>query len=276
MKFMNAFAGNMKSTMLTSSLCTAEALSSETFQSWCLRLKERPGHMHRKVWEWAFICQALQERHFLKPGMKGLGFAVGTEPLSAFFANLGTRILATDLATEDAAKKGWVSTDQHMSSRVALNNRNLCKQAEFDDLVDFEFCDMNHIPEKFSEQFDFVWSSCALEHLGSIQNGADFILNSINCLRVGGVAVHTTEFNLSSNTDTAESGGTVIFRHQDIEKIGKELYSLGHELGMNWERGQTEIDRFVDVPPYSHDPHLKLQLGQYTTTSIGLIIRKCS
>lgn len=266
----------MKSSMLTSSLCTAEALSSESFQSWCLQLGEGPGHMHRKVWEWAFICQALQERQFLRPGMKGLGFAVGTEPLSAFFARMGTRILATDLSTEDATREGWVSSDQHTSSRAALNNRNLCGVPEFDDLVDFEFCDMNHIPEKFAGKFDFTWSSCALEHLGSISKGAEFIFNSMNCLRIGGVAVHTTEFNLSSNSNTVEQGGTVIFRQKDIEGIGDVLYKLGHEIGMNWERGQSEIDRFVDVPPYTHNPHLKLQLGEYTTTSIGLIIRKCS
>lgn len=266
----------MTSKMLTSSLCTAEALSSDSFQSWCVQLGERPGHMHRKVWEWAFICQALQERRFLRPGKRGLGFAVGTEPLSAFFASSGASVLATDLATKEATQAGWVSTTQHASSRPALNSRSLCGQAEFDRLVDFEFCDMNGIPEKYSGEFDFVWSSCALEHLGSIQKGVEFIFNSMNCLRVGGVAVHTTEFNLSSNSDTVEQGGTVIFRRQDIEFIGDALYELGHELGMNWERGQTELDRFVDVPPYTHNPHLKLQLGAYTTTSVGLIVRKCS
>ena len=34
------------------------------------------------------------------------------------------------------------------------------------------------------------------------------------------------------------------------------------------------MDSVIDVPPYSHDPHLKLQIGKYVVTSIGLIIQK--
>ena len=47
-----------------------------------------------------------------------------------------------------------------------------------------------------------LWSSCSLEHLGSISHGIEFILNSLKCLKQHGVAVHTTEFNLSSNEET--------------------------------------------------------------------------
>ena len=34
------------------------------------------------------------------------------------------------------------------------------------------------------------------------------------------------------------------------------------------------LDKYVDIPPYTQDKHLKLKLGEYTTTSIGLIIKK--
>lgn len=266
----------MNITMLTSGLCTESSLKSAAFQAWSTRLGERHGHMHRKIWEWAFACEALHERGFLQHGMKGLGFAVGTEPLSAFFAANGVQVLATDLATEAAVQQGWASSNQHASSLQALNARGLCNETEFSQRVDFEFCDMNKIPDKYNSQFDFIWSSCALEHLGTIDKGAEFIFEAMNCLRPGGVAVHTTEFNISSNSTTVEEGGTVIFRRKDIEKIGATLLSLGHEIGMNWEQGQSEIDKYIDAPPYKHDPHLKLQLGQYITTSVGLIVRKCS
>ncbi len=265
----------MQPQFLTSSLCTADALASGSFQKWCELLKERNGHMHRKVWEWAFICQGIHERGFLENGKRGLGFAVGTEPLSALFAKSGASVLATDLSTEDAKQKGWVSTLQHNSSLADLNKRGLCDKETFDRLVEFSFCDMNQIPSHLYGQFDFTWSSCALEHLGSIQKGAEFIYNSIKCLRVGGVAIHTTEFNLSSNSDTVDNQGTVIFRKKDIEEIGAKVYELGHEISINWDRGSTDLDQIIDVPPYTHDPHLKLKLGEYTTTSIGLIIRKC-
>ena len=59
---------------------------------------------NRKFWEWCAISQALDERKKLRTGLKGLGFAVGTEPLSSHFAARGCRILATDLAPELSAE----------------------------------------------------------------------------------------------------------------------------------------------------------------------------
>ena len=38
-------------------------------------------------------------------------------------------------------------------------------------------------------QFDFVWSACAFEHLGSILNGLEFVVNSVKCLKPGGVVL---------------------------------------------------------------------------------------
>ena len=37
----------------------------------------RPFMLHRKMWEWLFIAQALAERDMLRPGRVGLGFGVG-------------------------------------------------------------------------------------------------------------------------------------------------------------------------------------------------------
>jgi hypothetical protein len=38
--------------------------------------------------------------------------------------------------------------------------------------------------------------------------------------------------------------------------------------------GYGEVDRYIDVPPYRVEPHLKLALEGYAATSIGVIIRK--
>ena len=48
----------------------------------------------------AGIAQALYERGKLKPGSRGLGFAVGKEPLSDLFASFGCDVVATDLEGE--------------------------------------------------------------------------------------------------------------------------------------------------------------------------------
>jgi len=71
---------------LTSQACTQAQLESPVFRHRAAALKERPGWLHRKLWEWCFIAQALFERGMLERGLRGLGSAVGSEPLSALFA----------------------------------------------------------------------------------------------------------------------------------------------------------------------------------------------
>lgn len=260
--------------MLISCLCTEAMLTSPQSQEWGAKLGERPGHMHRKIWEWCFICQALSERGMLRPGKRGLGFAVGQEPLTAMFASKGASITATDLATEEAQSGGWVSTGQHASGLQALNARGICEPTQFAQLVTFQPADMTAIPAEFNEKFDFVWSSCAFEHLGDLQKGIDFVHNAMHCLKPGGFAVHTTEYNVSSNADTVESGATVLYRKRDIEEMVSALRAQGHKVDLDLDEGTGKLDQIIDLPPYKQEIHLKLQIGQYVVTSVGLIIQK--
>lgn len=263
--------------LLTSALCTQEQHDSPAFRAWAARMGE-PHQMHRKQWEFCFIAQALQERGALRPGARGLGFAVGQEPLAALFASHGCSIVASDLAEDAAREAGWVETHQHAASLAALNARGLCPRERFEELTRFRVVDMNAIPTDL-RGFDFLWSACALEHLGSIENGERFIYRAMECLAPGGVAVHTTEFNLSFESYTPASGPTVVFRRRDIERIADTLRADGHEIALDLREGDRPLDRFVDVPPYTH-PFLKLllfsRLHGCISTSIGLIIRKAA
>ena len=48
--------------------------------------------LHRKMWEWLFIAEALRERGMLAAGRRGVGFGVGQEPLvSAVCGGWGKR-----------------------------------------------------------------------------------------------------------------------------------------------------------------------------------------
>ena len=151
-------------------MCRASDLESAAFLDWAQAMGERPGHMHRKVWEFCYIAQALHERGQLRPDSSGLGFAVGQEPLSALFAQNGVNILATDLDPGHAEQTNWIETGQHAASIDALNQRNLCPAEEFRDRVHFRTVDMRKLPDDLGT-FDFLWSACALEHLGSIRAG---------------------------------------------------------------------------------------------------------
>jgi hypothetical protein len=79
--------------MLQSSPCTVRQFQSPVFQKWCARIKWPLDHVHRKGWEWCYIAQALRERGMLQPGKRGLGFAVGREPLVDLFASHGCEIM---------------------------------------------------------------------------------------------------------------------------------------------------------------------------------------
>jgi len=256
-----------------SQACTQKQMEEPCYFQWCRAIREAP-RMHRKQWEFCYILQALETRGMLAPGKRGLGFGVGREPLAAVFASRGVSVLATDLEPEGARQAGWVATAQHAVSKAALNDRGICDPETFEKLVEFRFMDMNAIDQDLVGQFDFVWSACALEHLGSIRRGLEFVVNSVRCLKPGGVAVHTTEFNCSSNRDTLDNASTVLFRKRDFLLLERRLKLMGAEMAFNFNLGEQPLDRHVDVPPYSTDSHLKLQIMRWATTSFGLIVHK--
>ncbi len=176
---------------LRSCLCTQRLLESPAFTRWATRLDPNsvPADgrikLHRKTWEHCYIAQALYERDLLRPGARGLGFAVGREPLPAFFASEGCTIVASDVDAEHAREIGWAQTNQHADGLATLNERGLCPAEEFNRLVSYRSVDMNRIPNDLTG-FDFCWSSCAFEHLGSIHHGQEFIVNMLNTLKPGG------------------------------------------------------------------------------------------
>jgi 2-polyprenyl-3-methyl-5-hydroxy-6-metoxy-1,4-benzoquinol methylase len=256
-----------------SAVCRQESFEQPYFAYWTRKVGADLIY-HRKVWEFVFICQALWERGVIRPGARGLGFGVGREPLAAYFAAEGCRVVGTDMAAADAAASGWSDTAQHAAGIEALRHASVCPNSLFDQNVDFRVCDMNAIPDDLTD-FDFCWSACAFEHLGSIEHGFRFVERSIDCLKPGGWAVHTTEFNLSSNDHTVAQGGTVLFRRRDMEELAARLTARGHKVApFDFEPGLRPLDRYIDVAPYRSEPHLKLVLEGYAATSIGIIAQK--
>lgn len=99
----------------------------------------------------------------------------------------------------------------------------------------------------------------------------------MECLKPGGIAVHTTEFNVSSNEDTLTEGESVIYRRKDIDSFDFRLRKLGCAIErLDYDAGFEDHDLAFDYPPYysSGRQHIKLQIGEYIATSMLLIIRK--
>ncbi|MBT9315238.1 class I SAM-dependent methyltransferase [Leptothoe spongobia] len=256
-----------------SRLCTQLEFESKTFQDWLVCLREKRKLTHRKSWEYCFILQTLYEQKLLCPGISGLGFGVGREPLVSLFCSRGASICATDLVDDMASAKGWIETSQHASGLESLNLRNLCPDDLFHQNCTFRNVDMNQIPNDL-QNFDFIWSSCSLEHLGTLSLGEQFIYNAMNCLKPGGLAIHTTEYNVSSNFFTIRRGDTALYRRRDIKRIARNLRKQGHKIDVDFTLGTLPKDSFIDLPPYKHNPHLKLKFAGYVITSIGLVIKK--
>jgi len=234
-----------------------------------------PSVFHRKYWEWVFIPYRISSFLGNLSGKRGLGFGVGNEPLSALFAKLGAEVTATDAPEAIGVASGWHAGGQFSSGANSLLFEGIVTAELFQRFVSFRECDMTAIPDDLAD-YDFCWSSCCLEHLGSLRAGLDFVIKTVeSTLRIGGVACHTTEFNLSSNEDTVESGPTVIYRRRDIEQFIDELRNRGHEVqDLRIAPDSLVIDYFVDTPPYLAPPHLKLSLLGFTSTSMGLVIRR--
>jgi SAM-dependent methyltransferase len=259
----------------TSTVCQQVHFTLDQYRWWTRALKDRPKFL-RKQWEFVYIAQALHERGLLAPGKRGLAFGVGREPLPALFASFGVTVVATDQSLDGAVRAGWVRSAEHSSDLSALNDRGICTDRMFGDLVSFAEADMNAIDAKFDGQFDFCWSACSLEHLGSLSHGLEFIKNSMRTLKPGGVAIHTTEFNLSSDDATIESQDLSIYRKRDIDALIADLAAAGHKPSpVDYARGEGFAESVVDLPPFGRgEPHVRLRLGDYDCTSIGVICER--
>ncbi|HEY1795616.1 MAG TPA: methyltransferase [Stellaceae bacterium] len=234
-----------------------------------------PPVLHRKLWEWIYIIHKLLKAKAVGPGKRGLVFGVGAEKLPALFASMGALVVATDAPPEIDGASGWDKVGQHANSLENLRFPELIPDEEFDRRVTHRFSDMRAIDADLMG-FDFTWSSCCFEHLGSLEAGMQFVIDSVeNTLKIGGIAVHTTEFNLSSGADTVESGPTVVYRRRDIVALIERLRDRGHDVEpFSIAPDSHYLDYYVDVPPYRHNPHIKLTNGQYVTTSVGIVARR--
>ena len=259
---------------MAASSCSARDFLHPDFSRLSRLLNLTPS-FHRKIWEYVFILHHLQRFGLMREGARGLGFGVGAEPLPSCFAAQGVKVTATDAPVALGQSAGWVDTIQHVSALDQIHMPELVDRATFDENVSFRPCDMRAIDPDLNG-YDFVWSACCFEHLGNLRNGLDFVRESVEkTLRVGGVAVHTTELNLQSDEHTIETADTVLYRRRDFEGFVAEMRERGHQVDEFKVAPDSHwADLYVDLPPYKENPHLKLQMQGVLTTSAGVVITR--
>ncbi len=263
---------------LVSRLCSVDDFGGNNFR----RILKELGYagepiMHRKRWEWVYTIEVLEAYGMLQSGKSGIGFAVGTEPLPSYFASHGVKVLASDLAIGEENAESWRESNQNAGGNIQLLYKpELCAETVFLQNVKYRNINMNHIPPDIG-RYDFCWSSCAIEHVGSLALSKRFLKNMLGCLKPGGIAVHTTEFNLSSNESTIESGDSVIFRKRDIEEMQGWFAGQGHMMEVSFKRSGKEGNNYIDIPPSTGEGrpyHISLAANGYAETSFAFVIRK--
>lgn len=248
--------------------CTADQFHEDHYFRLAREIHQEPK-FHRKQWEYIYILRALEQFDLLRPGITGLGFGCGKEPIAVVMAKNELNVVVTDIPPLDCS-------DSHWGSREAMDlfYGGICSEEKYKKHVSFRAVNMNDIPDDLGT-YDFVWSCCALEHLGSLKHGIDFVLNSTKCLKPGGLAIHTTEFNISNNGDTLESQGLSLYRGRDFVELQNQLIEAGCSfLPMNFYIGNLPEDKYIDLPPYKQDVHLKLMIDGFILTSFGVVLRK--
>jgi 2-polyprenyl-3-methyl-5-hydroxy-6-metoxy-1,4-benzoquinol methylase len=271
---------------LKSKICTQSDLESPWCRYWLSDLK-LPYVFHSKYWEYSFVLQALFENNLLMEDSKGLGLACGQEILPSFLASKGCQITASDKPDDTML---WSDTGQYTSDINALYKPIYLNKYDFFNKVSFEYIDMNCLPTDLYNKFNFCWSICALEHLGSIKSGLDFIINSVKLLQPGGVAIHTTEFNFLDIPHYLDTNTNVIFSKNHLVALYDKLISLGYIVSeLDFDAGTNFFDMYIDMPPFPYhflqklntkypftfnSPHLKINCDGYPSSCFGIIIKK--
>lgn len=266
--------------VITSHSCRRTDFATAWYRRWAKELLQDNAHRQdydlfaNKFWQNAVMAQALSERGMLQKGKRAVGFGVGQERLPALFAKHSVHVTATD-QDFTTQKAGHWSEHELAMGNASLNTLGICGRKQFAQMVEYMPVDMANVPASLYGEYDAVWSNCALGHLGSIPAGLKFIEESLRCLKPGGWAVHTTELNIVSNTDTVTDGDTVIFRLRDIYDLQKRLLRSGYSMEtFTLTLGNTPEDNRISLSPKFGNDYSRIQFRGHILTQIVLIIHK--
>jgi hypothetical protein len=260
---------------LQSEIVSERRFLEPEFFYWMYLLKENPK-LHSKQ----FQFYAIMDRAFsIKKGsgsqsITAIGFGVGKEPIPSALVSLGYKVVATDYFEGNIAKE-WRSTGQQLEKLLDLNQRKIVSNETFLDCCTLLNIDMNSIPSSLHESFDFVWSSCALGHIGSYKKGLDFVLNSLKLLKPGGWAVHTTEIDKSNSTERFESPNLNFYKLSDLEEALDNAERLGFTPLRIKEKSWDGIsEKYIMSEPWEDKPHIRIEIFGREINSVVIQIQR--
>ncbi len=252
---------------LESKAATQADIESRWCRGWCAALRERPRY-HRRLWENAFVLQALFEGGAQADGASVLAIAPGDNRILSHLSAIGVRSMVADESLP-AAREELVAQDVfNKAVKLHSGGRSLAGLSGY----------------------DACWSIGRAGAMGSIAAGMDFVTRAMDALKPGGLAVHVFDFNFADDERTIDNWPAVLFQRSHIEALCRALGAAGHApRRLDFHLGHQPMDRFIDLPPFDthrteafdalwrdgwQGAHLKVAIDGFATTSFGLICRK--
>jgi hypothetical protein len=253
-------------------------IETRWFRYWCEQLKERPRY-HRKLWEFAYIMQALHAAGALKPGAKVLVLGGDYQPAPSYLAAKGAEVVVAQHT--DEALPGPAGDSLYFD--------NLASQKVFDKLVTRRVVDLSALPSDLKD-FDACVCIAAANRRGSISAGLDFMRGLTERVKPGGLAVCIADFNYSDDAQTLDNWGSVLFQRRHFEEVAAAWKAEGQEVTpLDFNVGYMALDRFIDIPPFDvsrtqaqvglwrdgwQAAHLKTAVDGFAVTSFGMVVRR--
>jgi hypothetical protein len=253
-------------------------IETRWFRYWCEQLRERPRY-HRKLWEYAYLMQALHAADAFRPGARVLILGTAHQPAASYLAGAGAQVTILQDASDPMPGPGG----------DPLYDDQFVDKAAFERLVQRRAADLSAIPGDFSG-FDACISLGCVANRGSVQAGMDFLIASVRVLKPGGVGVHIAEFNYADDARTLDNWVPSLLQRRHFEAVASAWKAEGHEpTPLDFHVGHEVLDRFVDIPPFSVDTteaqaslwrdgwqsaHLKTVIDGFASTSFGMVVRR--
>ena len=183
-----------------SQAATAEQVEHPRFKRWTEAMNHRMM-FHRKLWEWCYTLEALDRAGAMRPGRVRSASVWGRRRSPPSWRRSASRWWRRTSRPREPVSGPRPTSTRPRSRPLVREDVCLARRSTGSSRPARWTCgpSLTDLPG-----FDAVWSSCCFEHLGSPQAGLDFVLASMDCLRPGGLAVHTTEFDVHPSDEVVD------------------------------------------------------------------------
>ena len=262
-----------------SKLCDATDWFDPEFERIIRAELEEEPRFHRKQWEFVQIFRTLQALGFLNAKSRGLSMGGGEERLLYAVARHVGHLTVTDLYESSSAWDGARTDNPDRSLKAAapfaIDPSRLTARRM--DMRALEFEDAS---------FDFCYSSCAIEHIGTYDDFLEHLQQVRRVLKDDGVYVLTTEFHYGEDVISAPrnyyfSSG---FLHELVRAASFATFSgvdgavsphvFNRPLPVNLSDLCADPADGVTGMLLKSAPHVQLLTGGLPFSSVSLVLTK--